>query len=58
MHRGLYPTLSKVVMDEGWQGLYRGMGAQLLRAIPNTAIMLCTYELTVYVLTPTAGKDL
>jgi hypothetical protein len=31
--------------------LYRGLATQLIRQIPNTAIMMATYELTVYVLT-------
>lgn len=52
IYRGFWQTLSKVVMDEGYHGLYRGLVAQLVRAIPNTAIMMCTYELTVYALTP------
>lgn len=32
-------------------GLYRGLGTQLVRQIPNTAIMMATYELIVYLLT-------
>ncbi|XP_067951541.1 solute carrier family 25 member 36-A-like [Watersipora subatra] len=52
VYTGLFQTLSKVVIDEGFPGLYKGLSAQLLRAIPNTAIMLCTYELVVYTLTP------
>ena len=37
--------------EEGHRGLYRGLATQLVRQIPNTAIMMSTYELTVYVLT-------
>ena len=36
--------------EEGRKGLYRGLGTQLVRQIPNTAIMMATYELTVYAL--------
>ena len=43
--------------EEGRRGLYRGLGTQLVRQIPNTAIMMATYELTVYVLRQTFYKD-
>ena len=57
MHRGLVPTLTNVLVEDGWQGLYRGLAAHLLRAIPNTAIMLCTYELAVYAMTSNTKTD-
>lgn len=38
-------------MEEGVKGLYRGLGTQLIRQIPNTAIIMATYEAVVYVLT-------
>lgn len=31
--------------------LYRGLATQLVRQIPNTAILMATYEAVVYVLT-------
>ena len=34
--------------EEGRRGLYRGMVTQLCRQIPNTAIMMVTYEFVVY----------
>lgn len=37
--------------EEGYRGLYRGLWTQLVRQIPNTAIMMSTYEAVVYVLT-------
>lgn len=37
--------------EEGYRGLYRGLWTQLVRQIPNTAIMMATYEAVVYVLT-------
>lgn len=52
MYRKFWGTLAKVAADEGWQGLYKGLFTQLVRAIPNTAIMMATYELTVYALSP------
>ena len=34
----------KVYKDEKWAGLYGGMGAHLMRQVPNTVIMFLTYE--------------
>ncbi|XP_071527169.1 solute carrier family 25 member 36-A isoform X1 [Panulirus ornatus] len=50
-YRGFWQTLSLVLREEGWSGLYRGLTTQLIRQIPNTAIMMATYEGVVYVLT-------
>jgi len=49
-YRSFWQTLRLVHKEEGRVGLYRGLGTQLVRQIPNTAIMMATYELTVYVL--------
>lgn len=43
-------TIALVWKEEGKAGLYRGLGTQLVRQIPNTAIMMATYELIVYLL--------
>lgn len=45
-----WQTLFLVWKEEGKAGLYRGLGTQLVRQIPNTAIMMATYEAVVYVL--------
>jgi len=50
-YRSFWQTLGVVYREEGRRGLYRGLGTQLMRQIPNTAIMMSTYELTVYFLT-------
>lgn len=50
-YRGFWQTLGLVVREEGYQGLYRGLATQLIRQIPNTAIMMATYEAVVYMLT-------
>lgn len=47
-YRSFIQTLSLVYREEGRAGLYRGLGTQLIRQIPNTAIMMVTYELIVY----------
>ena len=49
-YRSFWQTLRLVYREEGRRGLYRGLGTQLVRQIPNTAIMMATYELTVYML--------
>jgi len=49
-YRSFWQTLRLVHKEEGRVGLYRGLGTQLVRQIPNTAIMMATYELTVYLL--------
>lgn len=51
VYRSFWQTLGAVYKNEGRLGLYRGLCTQLIRQIPNTAIMMSTYELTVYVLT-------
>lgn len=45
-----WQTVSLVYREEGRQGLYRGLLTNLVRQIPNTAIMMATYELTVYLM--------
>lgn len=47
-YRSFFQTLILVYKEEGRPGLYRGIGTQLIRQIPNTAIMMATYELVVY----------
>ncbi|XP_015266518.1 PREDICTED: solute carrier family 25 member 33 [Gekko japonicus] len=43
-------TARLVAREEGYLAFYRGLFAQLMRQIPNTAIVLSTYELIVYLL--------
>lgn len=43
-----WQTIFLVYREEGRRGLYRGMVTQLCRQIPNTAIMMVTYEFVVY----------
>lgn len=51
-YRSFFQTLLLVWREEGYQGLYRGLATQLVRQIPNTAIMMATYEAVVYMLSP------
>lgn len=50
-YKSFFQTLALVFKEEGHHGLYRGLGTQLIRQIPNTAIMMATYEAAVYLLT-------
>lgn len=49
-YRSFFQTLTTVPKEEGYRALYRGLTTHLVRQIPNTAIMMCTYELVVYFL--------
>ena len=48
LYHGFWQTLRHVWLTEGRAGLYRGLATQLVRQIPNTAIMMSTYEAVVY----------
>ncbi|XP_012672072.1 solute carrier family 25 member 36-A [Clupea harengus] len=49
-YRSFFQTLGVVIREEGYRALYRGLTTHLVRQIPNTAIMMSTYELVVYML--------
>ena len=43
-NNGMWSTIGVVAKEEGWKGLYGGMGMHLMKVVPNTAIMFLTYE--------------
>ncbi|XP_033104649.1 solute carrier family 25 member 36-like isoform X2 [Anneissia japonica] len=49
-YRGFFQTLRTVAQEEGARALYAGLGTHLVRQIPNTAILMVTYESIVYLL--------
>lgn len=49
-YRAFFQSLNLVIREEGYRALYRGLATHLVRQIPNTAIMMCTYEFVVYLL--------
>ena len=55
-YRSFFQTLSLLVQEEGYGSLYRGLTTHLVRQIPNTAIMMATYELVVYLLMDSTTK--
>lgn len=49
-YKSFVQTARLVFREEGYLAFYRGLFAQLIRQIPNTAIVLSTYEFIVYLL--------
>ncbi|XP_061114035.1 solute carrier family 25 member 33-like [Conger conger] len=49
-YKHFFQTMRLVMVEEGPAAFYRGLVPQLFRQIPNTAIVLSTYELIVYLL--------
>ena len=47
-YKTFWQTLRLVYTEEGVRGVYRGLATQLVRQIPNTAVMMATYEAVVY----------
>lgn len=39
---GVLYTVRKLVVKEGWTGLYRGLSVNLLRTVPNSAVTMLT----------------
>ncbi|CAG9865214.1 unnamed protein product [Phyllotreta striolata] len=56
-YTAFWQTLGLVYKEEGTRGIYRGLATQLVRQIPNTAIMMSTYEAVVYILTTRFNND-
>lgn len=56
-YTSFWQTLSLVFKEEGVKGVYRGLTTQLIRQIPNTAIMMATYEAVVYILSTRFEND-
>ncbi|KZC09213.1 Solute carrier family 25 member 36-A [Dufourea novaeangliae] len=49
-YRTFWQTLRTVATEERIFGLYHGLGTHMIRQIPNTAIIMATYEAVVYFL--------
>jgi len=46
-YTGFFQTLNLIIKEEGVRGMYKGMATHLIRQIPNTAIVMTTYEIIV-----------
>ncbi|CAI4391223.1 ADE_G0025670.mRNA.1.CDS.1 [Saccharomyces cerevisiae] len=40
----LFPLIKLIIANDGFVGLYKGLSANLVRAIPSTCITFCVYE--------------
>ncbi|CAH8596601.1 unnamed protein product [Schistosoma turkestanicum] len=49
-YKGFFRTLHSVGKEEGLSGLYRGMATHYIRQVPNSCIMIGTYEFVVFLL--------
>ncbi|XP_036947944.1 solute carrier family 25 member 33-like [Acanthopagrus latus] len=49
-YKYFFQTGKLIAVEEGYAAFYRGLIPQLIRQIPNTAIVLSTYELIVHLL--------
>lgn len=47
-YRGVFQTLRQIRLEEGLGGWYSGLKVNLIRQIPNNAIMMCTVEYIIY----------
>ena len=45
-------TARMILAEEGWTAFYSGLGTHLLRQVPNTVILLLTYEAIIHYLEP------
>jgi len=55
-YKGPLQGLALIAKEEGIKGLYAGMGAHLLRVVPNAAILFLTYEFTLAYFSSLARK--
>ncbi|KAF8583354.1 mitochondrial NAD transporter [Ramaria rubella] len=44
-YKGLVHTARRIVHEEGWRGLYKGLSINLFRTVPNSAVTMLTYEM-------------
>ncbi|KIJ54845.1 hypothetical protein M422DRAFT_24741 [Sphaerobolus stellatus SS14] len=44
-YTGIIHAATRIVRDEGWRGLYKGLSINLFRTVPNSAVTMLTYEL-------------
>jgi len=46
-YRGVIHAVKTVYFEEGWRAFYAGMGTNMVRAVPASAMTLLTYEFMV-----------
>ncbi|KAI5784619.1 MC family mitochondrial carrier protein [Geopyxis carbonaria] len=43
-YRGILHSVATIYREEGWRAFYAGMGTNMIRAVPSSAMTLLTYE--------------
>jgi solute carrier family 25 folate transporter 32 len=43
-YRGILHSIGTIYREEGWRAFYSGMGTNMVRAVPSSAMTLLTYE--------------
>ncbi|GJJ15664.1 hypothetical protein Clacol_009942 [Clathrus columnatus] len=56
-YQGLVHAARRIVFEEGWKGLYKGLSINLLRTVPNSAVTMLTYELLMRHLSANSGSS-
>jgi len=44
-YRGIVQTAAKILHEEAWRGLYKGLSINLFRTVPSSAVTMLTYEI-------------
>ncbi|KAI4154352.1 MAG: hypothetical protein LQ341_000375 [Variospora aurantia] len=44
VYKGVWVTGQTIIRNEGWKGLYRGLGISLIKSAPASAVTMWTYE--------------
>ena len=57
-YKRFFQTLALVAREEGLGAIYRGWTVHLMRQVPNTAIMMSTYEFMVLLMKPKAESKI
>ena len=47
-YKSLFQSIRLIYKEEGISSFYKGMGINLIRTVPTTAVSLLTYEILVY----------
>ncbi|GAA95912.1 uncharacterized protein L969DRAFT_101074 [Mixia osmundae IAM 14324] len=55
-YRGIVKTFQLIVREEGFRGFYRGLGVNLLRTVPSSAMTILTYEKLMWHLRDLSGS--
>nr|GAT50576.1 mitochondrial NAD transporter [Mycena chlorophos] len=49
---GIVQTTGRLIRNEGWKSLYKGLSVNLIRTVPNSAVTMLSYELLMRHLSP------